>query len=83
MKKSELDNNANKVHYYSKNHAAVMMSVHPRTLSRWISSGSISGRRVGNAGTWYIELPEINRMRKIHCLTELSPDSACKIFLSY
>ena len=83
MKKSELDSNANKVHYYSKNHAAFMLSVHPRTLSRWISGGSIVGKRVGNGGTWYIGLPEINRMRIVHALPELSPDSACKLFLSY
>jgi phage terminase large subunit GpA-like protein len=79
----ELDSLASKVPYFSRKHVAHMVHVHPRTVRRWIADGRIDAKQFGYGGAWYVGLPEINRVRKIHALPELTTDAACKIFLSY
>ena len=68
---------------YSLKHAAHMIHVSDRTVRRWIKSGRINGYRVGLRESWYIPLPEINRMRELHALPSLTVDESVELFNQY
>ena len=63
---------------FSRRHAAFLIKVNPRTIKRWIDDEKIFAYKLGNRGTWYIPLPEINRMREIHGIPALTPTEAIK-----
>lgn len=49
-----------------------------RTLYRWIESGKVESRKFD--GNWIVRLSEINRLRKLRGLRELSFDEALELF---
>lgn len=70
------ENNVVEITQFCKKHAAHLIHVSDRTIQRWLNSGRIKGYRVGIMRTWYISLPEINRMRELHAQDSLTDREA-------
>ena len=68
---------------YSLKHAAHMIEVSPRTIRRWIKSEKMFGYRVGWRKSWYVPLPEINRMRELYAMPKLTKEESEKLYMSY
>jgi len=73
----------NYIPQYSLKHTAHMVHMSDRTIRRWIKAGKIDGYRIGFRKSWYIGLPEINRVREVHGLPPLSVDESIAIFEQY
>lgn len=64
------------VPYFPRKRAADMLSVHPRTIRRWIMENKIDACKFGHRDAWYISLPTINQFRYKFGYSELSKDEA-------
>ena len=62
--------------HFCKKHVAHLLSVSDRTVQRWIDGGKVEAHQVGFTRAWYIALPEINRLRKLHAMPELTAQQA-------
>jgi excisionase family DNA binding protein len=66
----------NTVPHFSRDHSAFLIGVHKRTVRRWIKAEKIFAYKVGNTGTWYIPLDDINDAREKHGYPPLTPQQA-------
>ncbi len=68
---------------YSLKHAAHMIGVSDKTVRRWMRSGKMGCYRVGGRRSLYTDLNEINKMRELYALPELTVDESVVIFKNY
>lgn len=54
--------------FYTKEEAAKIFRVHPRTIERWLLDGSLKGYKLGNGKTslWRISKSEVNKFLTRH-----------------
>lgn len=62
--------------YFHTAHTAVLLQVSKKTIYRWKAKGSISCERDRMNGQYLFSLGEINRVRKLKVLPEITYDES-------
>ena len=68
---------------YSLKHAAHMIGVSDKTVRRWMHSGKMGSYRIGGRRALYTDLNQINQMRKLYALPDLTVDESVVVFKNY